>query len=161
MENVANIASIYPRTLDNVFGSEFFEIFEGGFVPLGLGLMTVMVSWRWGMDRINSMLRISSKETVGELFSERENNDSFVSRSVFIVSENAIKTFEDRLPPLNGIYLSKYELLPEHLIYLTVVTHQEAEMKKRRLEVYPLDIDPKHGTIVSAVVNLDLWKKLI
>jgi KUP system potassium uptake protein len=127
----------------------------GGYVPLGIGtgIMMVMVSWRWGMDRINSVLRIGSKQTVGELFTLREANNSFIPRTVFIVSDVAIKSMEDKIPPLNGHYLSRYELFPEHLIYISIVLHQEAEMKKTRIEVVPLDLDPKNGTILSVVVN--------
>lgn len=138
------------------------KFFEGGFVPLGIGtgLMLIMVSWRWGMDRVNSILKVGDKQTVGELFSLRDKSDTFISRTVFIVSDVPVKSMNDHLPPINGLYLSKYELLPEHLIYLTVVTHQEAKMKKRRLEVYPLDLDPKNGTILSVVINYGFMEKI-
>jgi K+ transporter len=112
------------------------------------------------MDRINAILKSSSHQTVGELFTLRKKNEVFADRSVFIVSDVPIKSLADNSPPINGVYFSKYELLPQHLIYLTVVTHQEAEMKKRRIEVYELDTDPNNGTIISVVANFGFMEDI-
>ncbi len=138
------------------------KFLEGGFVPLsiGLGLMVVMAAWRWGMNRLKSVTQAQSKYTVHDLLERRINSKAFVPKTVVIVTDQLVASLESHLPPLNEEYLNRYELMPEHLLYLTVAIHHEPDMSHNRLEIVPLDTDPETGTILSAQVNYGFMEEV-
>lgn len=138
------------------------KLFEGGFVPLSIGLVLlgIMVSWRWGMNRLKSATQIQSKYTVRDLLERRINSTAFVPKTVVIVADQLVDSLESHLPPLNEEYLSRYELMPEHLLYLTVKTHHEPYMSHNRIDIVPLDTDPTTGTILSAQINYGFMEEI-
>lgn len=137
------------------FSANLLKFFEGGYVPvsIGLTLLVVMKSWNWGANLIQKSVFRSSKLRVKDLLKIRDKSDSFTPNTVVIMSEKFIDSLEDTIPHLNQIYLKKYGLLPEHLIFLSVYTNHEPYMSNDRFSVVPLDIDPDHGTILSVRLN--------
>lgn len=128
---------------------------EGGYVPLmiGLTLLLVMSVWKWGQDYIRSELTQDSKLTMGQLLKIRDKASVFTPGTVVILTNRFIEKKSDALPYLNNLYLEKYELLPQHLVFLTVHIHHEPYMNKERLTVVPFDLEPKTGTIISVKLN--------
>jgi KUP system potassium uptake protein len=138
------------------------KFIEGGYVPLsiGVGLMVVMAAWRWGMGWVKKAAESSSHTTVRDLLKERFSSDTFLPKTVVIMTDELIASPNDPLPALNEVYLARYELMPEHLLYLTVAVNHEPIMKHHRLEVVPIDVDPAHGTIVAVQINYGFMEEI-
>ena len=113
----------------------------------------VMRTWNWGANVVQHWLYRDSKMTVKQLMKYRDKQRNFTPTTVVIISEKFIESSAEMIPHLNQLYLKKYGMLPEHLIFLSVYTHHEPYMKHDRLTVVPIDIEPESGTILSVKLN--------
>ncbi len=134
---------------------------EGGYVPLmiGMTLLLVMSVWKWGQDYIRAELTRDSKLTMKQLLKIRDSATVFTPGTVVILTNRFIENKNDTLPYLNNLYLEKYELLPQHLVFLTVHIHHEPYMNKERLTVVPFDLEPKTGTIISVKLKFGFMEE--
>lgn len=135
---------------------------EGGYVPLtiGLVLLAVMYVWNRGATKVEHQLVADSGITVKKLLKVRDASRNFTHNTVVIMSEMFISKMTDNIPHLNQVYLERYGLLPEHLVFLTIQTHHEPYIaNNERMEIVPLDIEPKNGTIVSVKLNFGFMEE--
>lgn len=137
------------------------KFFEGGYVPLSIGMMllVVMSAWKWGTSMVQSKIYKDSEMTVKQLMKYRDEQRNFTPNTVVIISEKFIESGADLIPNLNQLYLKKYGMLPEHLIFLTVYTHHEPYMINDRFTIVPIDIEPASGTILSVKLNFGFMEE--
>ena len=150
--------SIPFASIDLVFViANSFKFLEGGFVPLGIGLVAffVMQAWQWGSGRLSDRMNRSSRMKIKDLFAIRDNEAqaSFVNNTTVILSNDMIKSLDDVLPPLDKLYFERNAVMPDHLVFLTVRFWHEPSMAHKRLEIVELDPTPERGTILSVAVN--------
>jgi len=138
------------------------KFMEGGYVPIsiGVGLLLIMYVWKKGATKVERQLAVDSQMTVKTLMKIRDKSRNFTHNTVVIMSEMFVSKLTDNIPHLNQVYLERYGLLPEHLIFLTIHTHHEPYINKvDRMEIVPLDIEPKSGTIVSVRLNFGFMEQ--
>ena len=143
------------------FVANALKFFEGGYVPvtIGIGMLLVMKTWNWGANLVQNALYRESKMTVKELMKYRDKQRNFTPNTVVIISEKFIESSSDLIPHLNQLYLQKYGMLPEHLVFLTVYTHHEPYMINDRFTIVPIDIEPASGTILSVKLNFGFMEE--
>lgn len=138
------------------------KFMEGGYVPLsiGLGLLTVMYVWKKGVGKVEKQLLADSHMTLSKLLKIRDKSRNFTPNTVVILSEIFLSKKSDNIPHLNQLYLEKYGLLPEHLIFLTINTHHEPVISDAdRMVVVPIDVVPVSGTILSVKLNFGFMEE--
>lgn len=131
------------------------KLFEGGYVPLGIGLgiFIVIKTWQWGRD--HTLREFSSYPTItmGNLIDLKKSTTTFLPRTIVVMTPETIESINDRLPPLKQMFLERYGLLPKHLILLTVVIKREPHMHGERYNIKNFYTDQDKGTITSVRVN--------
>ncbi len=142
--------------IDSVFVvANSLKFMAGGYVPLsiGLSLLLIMNVWKWGITFIDRSISREVRMTVADLLTRRNKTNAFTPNTTVIVSHDFVTDKTAMVPPLHKLYLDKYALLPNHLVFLSVRNHHEPSMARRRFTIVPLDVDPDHGTIVSVQIN--------
>lgn len=133
------------------------KLFEGGYIPLGIGLLVLVViqSWQWGRKQIADTYDLFRKGTVRDLISMKENKiyPEIPKAYIFMVPQK--KTIGDTLPALMNIFLDRYGAMPKHIIFLTVQIEKHPYVKKdHRYEIVNFGkVGIKHDTLASVVVR--------
>lgn len=138
------------------------KFMEGGYVPFSIGLLLLAIMYIWKRDvvKVEKQLLFDSMLTIGDLLKIRDRSRNFTPNTVVIMSEVFLEKKSDNVPHLNKLYLDKYGLLPEHLIFLTIRTHHDPYIEKKdRLTVVPIDIEPVSGTLLSVCLNFGFMEE--
>lgn len=143
--------------IDSTFlSANLIKVFEGGYIPLVIAavVLMIMTTWKWGRKRISKALNNYPEMTVKDLIDVKVKSDTFLPRSIIIMSPELIDSPDDKLPALKQMFWERYGMLPKHLIFLTVAIKKTARVKEGdRFAVTVLYEDVKKGTITSVQVN--------
>ncbi|HSW47465.1 MAG TPA: KUP/HAK/KT family potassium transporter [Candidatus Saccharimonadales bacterium] len=143
--------------IDSLFlTANLVKIIDGGYIPLmiGFALLIIMTTWQWGRARVSTAFRSYPSMTVGELINIKKNSNTFLPRSIIIMSPELIDSFEDKLPALKQMFWERYGMLPQHLIFLTVAIKKTARVKHdNRFLVTKLFEQKEKGSVTSVQVN--------
>ncbi len=131
--------------------SNSLKFFQGGYVPviIGLSLYVVMSNWNWGRnmvfkayDNYNERRKMSAivalkqklEEGSGVVVDER---GQFVEsgRAVIFMVATPIKTLEDNVPALLRSFMRNYGAIPKYTILLTVTETKHSRMHGNRYEI--------------------------
>ena len=66
--------------IDSLFlTANLIKIFEGGYIPLAIGLvlLIIMTTWQWGRSRVSKAFRTYSTMNVGELIEFKKASSAF------------------------------------------------------------------------------------
>lgn len=143
--------------IDSMFlTANMVKVLDGGYIPLGIGfaLLLIMTTWQWGRAKISKTFNSYPAMTVGELINIKRNSQTFLPRSIIIMSPELIDSADDKLPALKQMFWERYGMLPKHLIFLTVAIKKTARVwHENRFLVTKLFEDDKKGSITSVQVN--------
>ena len=148
--------------IDFIFlSSNSLKLFEGGFIPLTVGLcvMSLMTIWRWGRDKIAKTYASFKTMTVSNLIEKKLESPHYVSRSVVILTPDVIKHTQDHIPLLKQIIWERYGVLSKHIIFLTVVIEDNPHMTAERFHIYPLFEDEHKGSITGVQLNFGFMEE--
>lgn len=133
------------------------KLFEGGYIPLGIGLLVLVViqSWQWGRKQIADTYDLFRKGTVRDLIAMKENKIYPEIPKAYIFMVPRKKTINDVQPALMNIFLERYGAMPKHIIFLTVQIEKHPYVKKdRRYEITNFGkVGIEHDTLASVVVR--------
>lgn len=131
--------------------SNSIKIFEGGYIPLSIGVLFLVIIrvWRWGRKKIKRAFLSYPATTVRELITMNEKASHFIPRSYIIMSPDFIENLDDRVPALKMV-IDRYGILPQHIIFLNVKTRKTPHVSaEERFKIVKFYDDPKKGSIVS------------
>ena len=137
------------------------KIFEGGFIPLVIGLVVLflLTTWRWGRRHVQKVFRSVSTMTVAELIEMKENATQFLPRAILVLAPEPITAPSDRIPPLSQLMYNREGILSQHIILLTVVVHKEPLLHEARYTINHLYESPEKGSIVSVQLNFGFMEE--
>jgi KUP system potassium uptake protein len=139
------------------------KLFEGGYIPLGIGLLVLVViqSWQWGRKQIADTYDLFRKGTVRDLIAMKENKIYPEIPKAYIFMVPRKKTINDVQPALMNIFLERYGAMPKHIVFLTVQIEKHPYVKKdRRYEITNFGkVGIEHDTLASVVVRFGFMEE--
>ncbi|HNT30550.1 MAG TPA: KUP/HAK/KT family potassium transporter [bacterium] len=97
------------------------KILHGGWIPLfiGLGILAVMFTWRWGRREISHTYRKLATMTLADLIALRRQDPRSLPISLMIMTRGHIETPADKIPSLQ-LFLENYKLLADDIVFVHV-----------------------------------------
>ena len=133
------------------------KLFEGGYIPLGIGIFVLFViqSWQWGRSQIAQTFDTYRKGMLKDLISMKEQKLYPEIPKSYIFMTPRKKTLNDHMPALMNIFIDRYGALPKHIIFLTVVIEKRPYVEiKNRYEISNFGkVGWEHDTLASVVVR--------
>lgn len=98
------------------------KLFDGGYVPLGVGIVAfvVMTTWAWGRKNIKNTFMSHGNLSMSELLELKKSQKSALRKSLLILSPEEAHEPAETAPPLLNLFIKKYGSLPDHTIVLNI-----------------------------------------
>jgi KUP system potassium uptake protein len=139
------------------------KLFEGGYIPLGISLMVLLViqSWQWGRRQIDKEYNTFRKGKVKDLIEMKEKRIYPEIPKAYIFMVPIKKTIDDVMPALMNIFIERYGALPKHIIFLTVEIKKYPYIKKEeRYEIINFSkVGGNNDTLASVVVRFGFMEE--
>lgn len=142
--------------LDGLFlFANSLKFFEGGFIPLTIGLLifAIIQIWQWGRRHTAKAFQEFPCMTVSELIKIQQRTDHDLPRTMVFLNRYPITSLTERVPIQMQLFWEKNAALPEHLVFLTVETVKKPHADKRFFVQQLTPVDQKTGTITSIIVQ--------
>ena len=153
---IASLALFLPLlAFDSMFlTANSLKFFEGGYVPLTIGLVlfAVMSAWRWGRHHWSTALNSHSTMTIADILKLKNKQKHVFERSLLVLSERSITKLTDLAPPLLELFVNRYQSLPNHIISLTIKQVKRPYVDEAdRYTIKEFENDHKKGTSLLAI----------
>ncbi len=132
------------------------KFFEGGFVPLTIGVVmfVIMKSWQWGRQLVAGAYKAQSSLTIENIVALNRENTNYFPRSVVVLSSTYPRENDDLVPAVFQVFYDRYKMMPKHLIILNIKPVKVPyATPSRRYELTVFENDGKLGTIAALRVN--------
>jgi KUP system potassium uptake protein len=137
--------------------SNSLKLLEGGYIPLGISLVVLLViqSWQWGRSQIAKTFDTHRKGMVKDLINMKEQKLYPEIPKSYIFMTPRKKTLNDHMPALMNIFIDRYGALPKHIIFLTVRIEKNPYVEKaNRYSVTNFgNVGWEHDTLASVIVR--------
>jgi KUP system potassium uptake protein len=132
-----------------------FKFLEGGFVPLSIGvaIFVVMTTWRWGRKATFAAYSSKHTMTVDQLIEWKRGQTTFLERNAILMVPKPLRSGTDNTPALLQLFLDRYGLLPENLLFIEVVHAKTPYVRDGRYRVTVFQKDEGKGSIVSVTIK--------
>ena len=99
------------------------KFFDGGFVPLAIGLFafTVMATWRWGRKITYAGYAARRTMTTAQLVAIHRAAPHFIERTAILMVPAPVHPSSQRTPTLLQLLWDRSGILPRNLIFVQVV----------------------------------------
>lgn len=148
--------------IDSLFlSANSLKIFQGGYVPLliGLAVLVIMKTWQWGRQHVKDTYSNIRSMTMSELIKMKKAQQYSLPRSIVIMTPDVIKEKHDHVPFLKQVFVDRYGTLPKHLIFLSVVMHREPHLHSNRYEITKFYDSKTQGSIISVQMNFGFMEE--
>ncbi|PWU22435.1 potassium transporter Kup [Candidatus Cerribacteria bacterium 'Amazon FNV 2010 28 9'] len=142
--------------IDFVFlSANSLKIFQGGYVPLliGLAILFTMQTWRWGRKIVARTYAQIPSMTIKELVAIKKQQTQFLPRPIVIMTPEFVSKKTDKVPFLEEIFWERYGMMPKHLLFINVSMEDEPYCYEGRYEVTKFYEDEQKGSIISVLVR--------
>ena len=142
--------------LDALFlTSNSLKLFEGGWIPLtiGLAIYGIIQIWQWGRYHTIKTFDESETITIGALVKRQQADPDNQKRTVVFLSRKEVSTIADRVPIQLQRYIDRHETLPEHIVLLNVVLTKQPHAHPRTIVNHFTKDNPKNGTVTGLTVQ--------
>jgi KUP system potassium uptake protein len=131
------------------------KFFEGGFIPISLGLaiFVVMVTWRWGSKATFAAYSGKHTMTMAELVRIHRRAETFMERNALLMVPKPLRSEHDRTPALLQLLWDRYGVLPRNLIFVEVLHRKVPYVHDDRYLVTVFQRDPYRGSIISVTLS--------
>ncbi len=131
------------------------KVFEGGFVPLTLGivLFVVMTTWRWGRKATFAAYSSKRTMTMKELVEHKEKATVSFDRNAILMVPKPLRHMHDNTPALLQLLLDRYGLLPRNIVFVEIVHAKTPYIHENRYQVTVFQKDTGQGSIVSVTMK--------
>jgi KUP system potassium uptake protein len=131
------------------------KFFEGGFVPLLLGivLFVVMITWRWGRKVTAAGYSQKQTMTMGELVALKQASERSLERNALLMVPKPLDSMSDNTPALLQLLWDRHGALPKNLVFIEVIHQKVPYVHKNRYDVTTFYRDEDKGSIMSVAVS--------
>lgn len=131
------------------------KFFSGGYIPLTIGLviLAIMQTWKWGKHNIITSYSKYPSMTVKELVNLKKKSNTFIPRSIIVLTRHTINSFDDSIPTLKQLFWERYGMLPQHLIFLHVRITKDPRNDDDRYDIVNFYDDKTKGSITSVILK--------
>lgn len=138
------------------------KFFSGGYIPLSIGLviLALMQTWKWGKKHISTTFSKYPSMTVKKLVMLKKDSTQFIPRSIIILTRHTINSVNDTIPTLKQLFWERYGLLPKHLVFLHIRVTKNPHNTDDRYDIYKFYDDPKLGSITSVILKFGFMEEL-
>lgn len=142
--------------IDAVFvSSNSLKFFEGGYLPLviGVAILGIMITWRWGYEKIQQGLSQQKGATMQDLVELRKKATTILPRTMVLISPYPVDEALDSVPMANQVMVDRLAAMPQHILFLYIKNEKTPRVSARkRYEVYTF-FKEKRSTIQSVVAR--------
>ena len=137
------------------------KFFEGGFVPLTVGLVVFsgMATWRWGRKATFAAYAARSRLTMGDVVDLHRSCASFVERNALVMAPAPVRRFTDRAPALLGLLWDRYGVFPRNLVIVEVVHPKVPYIHDNRYHVTVFDRDRSRGCVIGVELRFGFMEE--
>jgi KUP system potassium uptake protein len=137
------------------------KFLEGGYVPLGVGLVAflVMATWKWGRKATFAAYASRSRMTMAELVRLHRSSEVFLERNALLMSPHPVRHPDDQAPALASLFWERYGILPRSLL-LVEVTHPKVPfVLGSRYHVTVFDREPGRGAVIGVELRFGFMEE--
>ena len=142
-----------PLTLVNLafLAASTLKFFEGGYVPLGVGVAVffAMATWRWGRKATFAAYSQRATMTMSEVVRLHRSAPHFIERNALVMSPHPLRHPEDNAPALASLIWERYGLWPRHLVFVEVTHPKTPYVLENRYHVTVFDRDEARGGVIG------------
>ncbi len=137
------------------------KFFEGGFVPLtvGLAVFLAMATWRWGRKATFAAYAARSQLTMGDVVDLHRSCGSFVERNALVMAPAAVRRMTDRAPALVGLLWDRYGVFPRNLVLVEVVHPKVPYIHENRYHVTVFDRNRSRGCVIGVELRFGFMEE--
>lgn len=156
--NFTKIISIFGFyvILDLLFlTANSFKIFEGGYIPLTLGVLigSLMLTWRWGRKLTYQGYSKIKSMTLQELIDLKRNDARIHEKNVILMVPKPMSSTDEQIPALMQLIYNRHKTLPKNIIFVQVIHKKVPYIYKDRYDVTVFDKSEEKGLIVSVAIK--------
>jgi KUP system potassium uptake protein len=98
------------------------KLFEGGYIPLGIGLavFAIMLTWHWGRKATFAAYTAKHTMTMRRLVEFHKSEPAYMERIGLLMTPKHLSSLNDNAPALLQLLYDRYGILPRHLIFVQV-----------------------------------------
>ena len=113
------------------------KFFDGGFIPLGIGLavFVIMRTWRWGRKATFAAYTETRSMTMRTLVALHDAEKVYLERVGLLMTPKHLASLDDNSPALLQLLYDRYGILPRHLIFVEVAHRQVPHVHDNRYEI--------------------------
>ncbi len=143
------------------FVASTLKFFDGGFIPMLVGVATfvVMATWRWGRKATFAAYEARSAMTLAELIEKHRASAAFIERSAVMMSPKSLNSPEDRVPALAQMMWDRSGVLPRHLIFVEVTHVKAPYVEDNRYKVTNFYRFPECGGIIGVELRFGFMEE--
>lgn len=141
--------------------SNSLKFFEGGFIPVSLGifLFIIMRTWYWGRNATSEAYHSISSMTIQELIELKKKQPYLSERSVILLTPKAVRSVEDKGPALLQLYWNRYKVIPKHLVFVNVKQEKIPYITDDRCIIHYFQKDSKEGSITDLQIRFGFMEE--
>lgn len=136
------------------------KFFDGGFIPLGIGLavFVVMRAWRWGRKATFAAytgVRTMPMRTLVALHTQEQ---VYLERIALLMTPKHLSSPEDKAPALLQLLYDRHGLLPRHLVFVEVAHRKVPYIHDSRYDITVFHKD-RRSSIVAVTVQFGFMEE--
>ena len=137
------------------------KFFEGGFIPVMIGLFIFMIMriWKWGRKATARGYMNQESLTIGELIKLKENQVSGIDKNVVLLVQRPLRSIEDKAPALVQLFYNRYGLIPKNLFLVEVIHRKVPYIHGSRHESFVFYKDDEKGVIASTTIHFGFMEE--
>lgn len=141
--------------------SNSLKFFEGGFIPVSIGLFIffIMRIWRWGRKATFQSYAESESITIKEVIKFKNQQDYCIDKNVVLLVPRPLRSLEDKAPALVQFFYNRYGLFPKNLFLVEVVHRKVPYVYGPRHESFVFYKDHNKGIVASTAVHFGFMEE--
>ncbi|MGA9548603.1 MAG: KUP/HAK/KT family potassium transporter [Rhodomicrobium sp.] len=136
------------------------KLFEGGYIPLGIGLavFAIMLTWRWGRRATFAAYAAKHTMTMRRLVELHKRESAYMERIGLLMTPKRLSSLNDNAPALLQLLYDRYGILPRHLIFVQVAHRQAPYIHDSRYGVTVFHKD-QHSSIIGVTLQFGFMEE--
>ncbi len=137
------------------------KFFEGGYIPLMVGLVVfaVMATWRWGRKATFAAYQAKDRMTMRDLVEKHRASAFFMERNALVMSPKPLTSLDDRAPALMQMIWDRYGVLPRNLIFVEVAHRKTPYVEGSRYKVATFSRDDEKGGVMGVELSFGFMEE--
>ena len=137
------------------------KFLEGGFIPLGIGIVSfvVMATWRWGRKATFAAYEARSTMTMADVVELHRAGVNFIERNALVLAPTQVRHLTDRAPMLVSLLWDRYGVLPRNLILVEVIHPKVPYIHEDRCRVIVFDRDREYRSVIGVQLRFGFMEE--